>query len=499
MAGKQAPPRSGRLRGGLVEGGAQPDASSPGGRVRPLSSPLAASLLSFLWPGLGQFYLRRRNEALLFALPAIAVALWLALQLSQGAGLFVGSFFADPLFALTFAAVIAFIGIWRGASMVHAYVLAADRRRPRPLDAAVMGVLLLAILASHVWVVRTAWAAYVFDTRIEQNDILGSLPTISADPSEEYVASPTPTLIPFEPVSTIAAPQPSSGITPRPSGQRMTILLTGIDRLSGGSHALMDSLLVVSLDLKARKVSMVSVPRDTANYEFYWGGNAGVNTKINNFYNLVRAGLIEAPDDPLTALKKEIGWLVGVRIDYYALVDLHGFRVMVDMIGGICVDNPRAINDPFTGTFIEKGEVCMDGITTLKYVRSRHGAGDTDYTRAARQQDVMYALSQKLVSPEGLLLWPDLLELAGTSIQTDFPLRTVNKYISITQRIKPEDVRQCVLGPPYNYHPPTTETKGTWTSRLKPVEVAKLSLYMFGVDSRFYGLEGIAPERCRRG
>jgi len=34
---------------------------------------------------------------------------------------------------------------------------------------------------------------------------------------------------------------------------------------------------------------------------------------------------------------------------------------------------------------------------------------------------------------------------------------------------------------------------------LKPVEVAKLSLYMFGVDSRFYGLEGIAPERCRRG
>jgi polyisoprenyl-teichoic acid--peptidoglycan teichoic acid transferase len=279
----------------------------------------------------------------------------------------------------------------------------------------------------------------------------------------------------------------------------MTILLTGIDRLSGGSHALMDSLLVVSLDLKARKVSMVSVPRDTANYEFYWGGNAGVNTKINNFYNLVRAGLIEAPDDALTALKKEIGWLVGVRIDYYALVDLHGFRVMVDMIGGICVDNPRAINDPFTGTFIEKGEVCMDGITTLKYVRSRHGAGDTDYTRAARQQDVMYALSQKLVSPEGLLLWPDLLELAGTSIQTDFPLRTVNKYISITQRIKPEDVRQCVLGPPYNYHPPTTETKGTWTSRLKPVEVAKLSLYMFGVDSRFYGLEGIAPERCRRG
>jgi LCP family protein required for cell wall assembly len=460
-------------------------------------SPLVASLLSFLWPGLGQFYLRRRNEALVFAVPAAVVALWLIAQLSQGGALFVGSFFADAGFALTFALVTVFIGIWRGASMVHAYVLAA-RPHPRLLDLGVMVVLLLAILASHTWVVRTAWAAYVFDNSIGKNDFLSSLPTVSADPSEEYVASPTPTLPPWVPVATMAALQPSSAITPRPSGQRVTILLSGIDRLNTNSHSLMDSLLVASLDLKSRKVSMVSVPRDTSNYEFYWGGKSGVNTKINSFYNLVRAKLIQAPDDPLTALKKEIGWLVGVRIDYYAIVDLHGFRVLVDMVGGVCVNNPRAINDPFTGTFIAKGEVCMDGITTLKYVRSRHGAGDTDYTRSGRQQDVMYALSQKLVTPEGLLMLPDLLGLAGSSIQTDFPLKTVNKYISIAQNLKSKDVSQCVLGPPYNYHPPSTETKGTWTSRLKPAEVAKLSVYMFGVDSRFYGLEGIVPTACQR-
>jgi LCP family protein required for cell wall assembly len=462
-------------------------------------SALAAGLLSFVWPGLGQFYLRRRNEAILFALPALAAALWLIAQLSQGGAFFVGSFFADAGFALTFALITVFIGIWRGVSMVHAYVLAA-RQRPRLLDVGVMVALLLAILASHTWVVRTAWAAYVFDNSVGQNDFLSDLPTISPDPSEEYVASPTPTPIPqsWAPVATIAPPQPSSAITPRPTTQRITILLTGIDHLETNSHSLMDSLLVVSLDPRTRKVTMVSVPRDTSNYEFYWGGNAGVNTKINNFYNLVRAKLVDAPDDPLTALKKEIGWLVGVRIDYYAIIDLHGFRVLVDMVGGVCVNNPRAINDPFTGTFVEKGDVCMDGITTLKYVRSRHGAGDNDYTRAGRQQDVMYALSQKLVTPEGLLLLPDLLALAGTSVQTDFPLKTVNKYISIAQNLKSSNVSQCVLGPPYNYHPPSTQTKGTWTSRLKPAEVAKLSVYLFGVDSRFYGLEGIVPTACQR-
>jgi LCP family protein required for cell wall assembly len=365
-----------------------------------------------------------------------------------------------------------------------------------------MAVLLLAILVSHTWVVRAAWYAYVLPERVQGNDLTGG-PTITPDPSEEYVASPTPTLAPWVVVGTPGPPpqptsEPASQVTARPSGQRITILLTGIDRLDANSHSLMDSLLVVSLNLKTNQVSMVSVPRDTSNYEFYWGGNAGTNTKINNFYNLVRSGIIDAPDAPLTALKKEIGWLVGVRIDYYAMVDLHGFRVLVDTVGGVCVDNPRAINDPFTGTFIPKGEVCMDGLTTLKYVRSRHGVGDTDYTRAARQQDVLYALSEKLSTPDALAKLPDLLDLAGQYIQTDFPLRTINKYIPIAQNLEAKDVTQCVLGPPYNYHPPSTETRGTWTSRLRPAQVARLSLYMFGVDSRFYGLEGIVPERCQR-
>jgi LCP family protein required for cell wall assembly len=498
LAGRQASEKLRALFGLSVEAKV-PDAPSSSAQVDRPGVPLAAGLLSFLWPGLGQAYLRRRNEALLFAIPAIAVTAWLLLQLSQGGLVFIGNFFADSIFALTFLLFTIFIGVWRALAMTRAYVQAAPRRRPRLIDLGVMGGLLLVILLSHTWVARTAWGAYMVDTRIGQNDFLSEIPTITPDPNEEYVASPTPTRVPWAPGSTIAPYQPTSSPTPvPPKSNRVTILLTGIDRLETNSHALMDSLLVVSLDTKTRHVDMVSVPRDTANYEFYWGGNAGVNTKINNFYNLVRANLIHAPDPPLTALKKEIGWLVGVKIDYYALVDLHGFRVLVDMIGGICVYNPRAINDPFTGTFVAKGNVCMDGITTLKYVRSRHGAGDNDYTRANRQQDVLFAIGKKLATPEGLLLLPDLLDLASTSVQTDFPLKTINKYIPIAQRLASKDLSKCVLGPPYNYHPPTTETKGTWTSRLRPPLVAGLSVYLFGTDSRYYGMDGIIPEACKR-
>jgi LCP family protein required for cell wall assembly len=492
--------KAGKTRPALTVRGPAPVEAGPGPQAPARArSPLAASVLSFVWPGLGELYLRRRVSALVFAVPTGIVILWLLALLAQGRALFLGSFIADPAFALVFTLVIVLFGLWRAASMVHAYVLAAPRRRPRALDSAVLAALALAILLSHVVVARTSWSVFVFDTTLPNNRLLDAEPTVSADPNEQYVAEPTATPVPWQPGSTYAAPRPTWTITPPPAkSNRVTVLLVGVDWTTGRAHTLMDSLMVVSLNTKTRQVAMVSVPRDTANYEFYWGGNAGVNTKINSFYNSVRAKLIPAPDAPLVALKNEIGWLVGVRVDYYAIIDLHSFRVLVDMVGGVCVTNPRAINDPSTGTFIAAGPVCLDGTTALQYVRSREGAGDTDYTRAARQQDVLVALEQKLATPEGLLMLPDVLGLAGTSIQTDFPLKSVNSYIPIAQRIASKDVSKCVLGPPYNYHPPSSETRGSWTSRLKPAMVASLSIYLFGTDSRFYGMQGITPRKCQR-
>ena len=463
-------------------------------------APLRAALLSFIWPGLGQLYLRRRIEAAIFAFPTLIVVVWVVIQLRQGALMF-GASLLDDSYALAVVVVAVLIGAWRLMSVAHAYAVAAHRRRPRIMDSSLLAVLLAAVMVTQGVVVTYALSFYNFDRSVASNDFMDSSPTDnpSTDPEEEFTAAPTPSpsLMSWQPAMTYAPPIPTPLITvPPPSSGRVTILLTGIDWMTGRSHALMDSILVVSLDVKTRKVAIVSVPRDTANYEFYWGGNAGINTKINNFYNLVASGKIQAPDPALTALTKEVGWLVGVKIDYYAIVDLHGFRVMVDLIGGVCVTNPRAINDPSTGTFIPAGYQCMDGPTTLKYVRSREGAGDSDYSRSRRQQDVLVALEQKLATPEGLAHLPGLLGLAGTSIQTNFPLKTVKSYVSTAQKLTSKDISKCVLGPPYNFHPATSTTKGTWTSRLKMSLVAGLSVQLFGRDSRFYGMDGITPQYC---
>jgi len=455
-------------------------------------SRLVAAVLSFVWPGLGQLYSRRRVAAVVFAVPVVVASLWLALQLANGLDYF-GASFLDNSFALTFVVGVGLLGLWRLASMIHAYAVAGPRRPPSKVDSAVVVVLLVAVVAAHGLAAELALAAYNFDNAVVSNQLIPDEPTPA--PTGVAAVSPSPTAA-WTP--TITGPPeltPSPRVRAAPS-HRITILLTGVDFLAGRHHAMNDSILIASVDTRTYKAAILSIPRDTSNFPFYWGGNAGINTKINNFATLVAQGAIHAPDPAATALAKEVGWLVGLKVDYYVIVDIAGFGSLVDAAHGVCVTNPKAINDPSTGTFIPAGHQCMDGPTTLKYVRSREGAGDTDYTRSRRQQDVLIALSKKLISPSGIVYISSVLSVAGKTVQTNFPLKDARNYISLATSVGTTTVSQCVLGPPFNYHPPTAATKGTWTSRLKMYMVADLSVYLFGTDSRYYGMEGIAPARC---
>jgi LCP family protein required for cell wall assembly len=478
----------------------EPGATSDGspdvaGARRTGKSRLVSAVLSFLWPGLGQLYGRRRVAAAIFATPVIVAAVWLAAQLTNGWAYF-GAGFLDNSFALSFAVGVVLIGLWRMASMIHAYAGAGPRGRPSRLDVGVMAILLIVVVAVHGFAVELALASYNFDNQVASNQLIPDQPTPApSGPAAQITASPTPSPAWSPPATGSPNPTPSPAPTAGPS-HRITILLTGVDFLAGRNHALNDSILVASVDTQTYKAAILSIPRDTSNFDYYWGGRAGINTKINNFANLVAQGAIHAPDPPATALAKEIGWLVGLKIDYYVIIDIAGFGQVVDAAGGVCVTNPKAINDPSTGTFIPAGHQCMNGATTLKYVRSREGAGDNDYTRSRRQQDVLIALGKKLTSAAGIGNLANVLNVAGAKVQTNFPLKDARNYVALAGHVGATVISQCVLGPPYNWHPPTAATKGTWTSRLKLSMVAQVSVYLFGADSRYYGMEGISPAPC---
>jgi LCP family protein required for cell wall assembly len=320
-------------------------------------------------------------------------------------------------------------------------------------------------------------------------------PTASpeATSSESPSASPegSPEASPSESPSASPSPSPTASMPINP--RRLTVLLVGVDYLSGRNHALTDTLMLVSVNLDTRAVAMVSVPRDTAAFPFYWGGDAPTTFKINGLVKAIAAGRFGSPDTPMVTLANEIGYLVGVHVDYYAAIDMQGFVDLVDLVGGVDIYNPTVLNDPSSCTYVPVGNVHLDGTMALHYVRSRESTND--YYRASRQQRVMIALKDKMATPAIVTKLGSLLSLAGKSIATNFPLKTAKNYVKTAERIS--SISHCVLGPPYNYHPDSKLTGGSWTSRLKLDQVANLSVYLFGADSRYYGQPGVTPAPCQ--
>jgi LCP family protein required for cell wall assembly len=458
----------------------------PAGRDR---TPAIAAGLSFLWPGLGHLFLGRRREAAILALPALLLAILAVIQLSQGALMFAASLWDESYFLAVAGAVIAF-GAWRIVAVGHAFLSTSRQPRSRPRQMAFVAALVVVIVATHGIFVAGTWAWYETSVTIQNNDLLG----LGSPPA----ATPTPTPTPIGTSSlqpnaiTVPTAQPSSTRAPNPN--RITFLLVGVDWMPGRDHSVTDTMMLASLDTATGKVAMVSVPRDTASFGLYYGGKAGVSFKLNTLMNAAMRSDFGSPDTPIKTLENEIGYLVGVHVDYYALISLAGLAGMIDTLGGIDVYNARAINDNTNKIYIPAGQIHLDGATAIGYVRSREGGGDSDYTRAARQQAVLMAAKSRLLSSTGLSRIGSLLTEAGKDIATDFPLKTARDYVKGIQGIT--QIEGCVLGPPYSVHPDMSLSGGTWTTILDMGRVANLSVYLFGEDSRFYGQPGVAPAAC---
>lgn len=172
------------------------------------------------------------------------------------------------------------------------------------------------------------------------------------------------------------------------------LLGNGGENHEGGD--LTDTIIVASLDKSVNQVSMISIPRDL----YVEDPNIG-NSRINEvYYNATKK--LEDPKKGLEYAKDHIENIIGVPIHYWVKADFKGFTELIDAIGGIDIYVEEAINDPYypkDGTFlyepfiISKGQHHLDGETALKYARSRKTTSDFD--RAKRQQDIIYAIKEK--------------------------------------------------------------------------------------------------------
>ncbi len=228
---------------------------------------------------------------------------------------------------------------------------------------------------------------------------------------------------------------------------RVTVLLMGADlRPSerGETRPRSDTIMLLMVDPANHQASVLSIPRDL--YVDIPG--YGLN-RVNTAYFL--------GGGPLAM--ETIQYNFGIRINYYAMIEFDVFTRLVDEIGGIDINVPKTIDDPsypdneygYSPFHIEAGLQHLDGATALKYARTRHA--DSDFYRAQRQQDILFAIRDKVLRLDML---PTLVEKAPVlyaslqqSIDTDLSLDQMLRLAVLAKDIPRDNIRTGVIGADY--------------------------------------------------
>ena len=209
-----------------------------------------------------------------------------------------------------------------------------------------------------------------------------------------------------------------------------------------------DSILLIRTDPKRHRLAFLSIPRDLRVDVPGYGPN-----KINAAFQL---------GGPTLAMRT-VRALTGLRPNHVAMVDFDDFRTTIDAIGGIDVTVPKPIlsnrfDCPFAtqqrcerwqGWRFEKGEQHMDGRRALIYSRIRENRLDpaeNDLTRGERQQAVVEAMTDKLVSPRTFVRLPFVGEELVRPLTTDLTAGELAQLGWVKFRANSSRALHCRLG-----------------------------------------------------
>jgi LCP family protein required for cell wall assembly len=228
------------------------------------------------------------------------------------------------------------------------------------------------------------------------------LPTVNAaSRPHSRVRAAAPTTAVAAAALQARATEPATATPPPALDGPLNILLLGTDTRPSITASRTDALVVVHIDLRANQVSLLSLPRDL------WAPIPGHGeARVNSAYAIGELQLGKGYGPALA--KQTIGDLLGLPIQHFVLVDLQGFKALIDLLGGIELDVPQAIDDPAYPTddfgtvalHFEAGRQHMDGASALAYARTRHA--DSDFGRNRRQQQVLMAIFEQ-IRLQGLL------------------------------------------------------------------------------------------------
>jgi polyisoprenyl-teichoic acid--peptidoglycan teichoic acid transferase len=254
-----------------------------------------------------------------------------------------------------------------------------------------------------------------------------------------------------------------SGAAAAASDGRLNVLLLGADAGKGRVGVRPDSITVVSVDVRTGAPLLVSLPRNLQKARFTEGSAAadrfpaGFTGKGDPSEWLLNATWTYGEANPelfhgaasgpgVTAVKQAVEGTLGLPIQYVVVIDLTGFRDLVDALGGVTIRVTEPLTIGESGNVLEPGLRKLNGYETLWYARSR--SNSSDYARMSRQRCVIGAILREADPATVLRNFAELAAASTSLIRTDIPQAELPKLIDLAWRAKDRPITSLELTPP---------------------------------------------------
>lgn len=243
---------------------------------------------------------------------------------------------------------------------------------------------------------------------------------------------------------------------------RYNVLLLGGDSGAGRWGLRPDSMTIASIDADTGKTVLIGLPRNMANFPFEKGSVMheqfpdgfdcdgcylnGVSTWAGD-----NTELFPDSDNPgVDATIMAIEGITGLEINYWAMVNLQGFKDLVDAVGGVTLNVRQPIpvgglGSDVTG-YLDPGTRKLDGFETLWYARAREGSDD--YSRMARQKCVMNAMLSQVSPQTAIRHFEDIAKASSAMISTDLPASELSTFVDLAMKAKSQKMATLSLVPP---------------------------------------------------
>jgi LCP family protein required for cell wall assembly len=256
----------------------------------------------------------------------------------------------------------------------------------------------------------------------------------------------------------------ASGTVSKPEAGRYNVLLLGGDSGPDRNGVRPDSLTVASIDKDTGRTVLIGLPRNLQDVPFPQGsvmrkqfpdgfnGEGQYLNAVNTWAN-DHADLFGEKRPGIKATMGAVEEITGLKLNYYAMVNMKGFSQLVDAVGGVTMDVQErtaigGIGSPIRG-WIEAGKQKLTGDQALWYSRSR--VQNDDFSRMGRQKCVMNAMLHQL-SPQAVLMNVEKIAKSSKALlTTNIPRGDLSVFADLALKARSQKVSTVSLVPPVIY------------------------------------------------